>query len=230
MRTAFGSRIPLTLAIMDESLSLLCNRCGRTQHTLRYQSETTDQSTCIGSTDIVFSHGQGYWLYQCNGCHHLQLGRCEWSTESDPLNWQTETKWFPHRIVKSPPSWLNRLDPKLCELLTEVYASINSGQLSLPLMGVRAAIDVFIRATVGDKGTFQKGLEALQALGSLSAQQMGHLNPVVEAGHASAHRGFIPTEAALLTAIDVLEHMLAPTVMAQSVAALERATPKRPRG
>ncbi len=213
---------------MDEITSLNCNRCGRTKHTLRYHGQTTDQSKLIGKTGIVFSHGQGYWLYECNGCLHVQLGRCQWSTE-ESLSWQEDTEWFPHRIVRNPPSWLRQLDHEIRDLLTEVYASLNSGLLALPLMGVRAAIDVFIRSKVGDKGDFQKGLVALQALGSLSPQQMRYLKPVIDAGHASVHRGFVPTEAELLIAVDVLEHLLMPSVMAQSVLALEAATPTRQR-
>ncbi len=188
--------------------------------------KTTEHSELIGTTDIVIAGGKGYWLYECDGCHHVQLGRSPWCSEEDPQVWTKTIQWLPRRAVREPPTWLEELPEEYRAVLTETYAAINTGLLSLPMMGVRTAIALFIRLNVGDSN-FRTGLKRLKQNGMLSEKQFENLDPVVDAGSAAAHRGFVPTEDQLMTAVDVLENLLRNQVLAASVSELSKSTPKK---
>lgn len=81
-------------------------------------------------------------------------------------------------------------------------SATNDGQSRLLAMGVRTALDTVMIRIVGDRGSFVKKLAEMTKEGHLSSKQKEMLETVIDAGSASAHRGYKPNR-------DLLEEMVA---------------------
>jgi hypothetical protein len=75
-------------------------------------------------------------------------------------------------------------------------------------MGVRTILDRLIVDAIGDIGTFARKLDALKAKHSIDEQELQTISPVIDAGSASVHRGFVPHEKSLGDMLDITEHLL----------------------
>jgi hypothetical protein len=103
------------------------------------------------------------------------------------------------------PEWIVKLesiDAGLHDLLVEVYSAANDTQTRLFSMGLRAALDHTMTRIVGDVGGFEQKLDKMVEQRHLSEKQRETLATVIDAGSATAHRGFKPSQ-------DLLEQMLA---------------------
>ena len=61
---------------------------------------------------------------------------------------------------------------------------------------------------IEDQGTFAKNLSKFEAAGFISRVQCEAIRPVIEAGHASMHRGFRATEQQIEAILDVTENVI----------------------
>ncbi|OEZ62097.1 DUF4145 domain-containing protein [Duganella sp. HH105] len=130
--------------------------------------------------------------------------------------------------VGLPVRLKNALPEIQANLLSEVYLAINHKLLTLASMGLRAMIDMVCVEQVGDKGNFREKLTALHKLEIISNRQLGVLLTVIDAGNASAHRGFTPDESDIDTVLDVVEHLLSSVyVHPKGAAELAKNTPTR---
>jgi len=136
-----------------------------------------------------------------------------------------QTDKFP---VGLPMRLRDSLPERLENLLSEVYIAIDHNILTLASMGLRAVIDMVCVEQVGDKGGFKEKLNALCKLEIISTRQLGVLLTVVDAGNASAHRGFTPDQNGINTVLDVVEHLLSSVyVHPKGAAELAKKTPAR---
>jgi predicted transport protein len=116
----------------------------------------------------------------------------------------------------------------LREISAEIYKSLQTGSHYLATFGSRTLIDRLIVLTVGDKGNFPKGLQALQDEGKLSPQEREILEPVVEAGNAAAHRGWAPTKEQIAVILDTVEGLIHRLLVLPTLAEeLKEAVPNR---
>ncbi len=60
---------------------------------------------------------------------------------------------------------------------------------------------------VGDQGSFKNNLKELERQGYLASHQRDILEATLEIGHASIHRGYVPTRDDLTLALDITETM-----------------------
>jgi hypothetical protein len=114
----------------------------------------------------------------------------------------------------------------------DVYDAFESGHYQLAAMGARAVIEAYMADKVGDRGTFQKTLEAFHADGNLSSYQHDSLQTLIEVGHASTHRGFEPSKSEVADLLDMLENVIVANDHLPMVASIlrdtvERSAPKR---
>jgi hypothetical protein len=110
------------------------------------------------------------------------------------------------------PSWANSLwgaDWFLDGWLKEIYVALQNNSPRLAAMGIRALLEHVMISKVGDQGTFVKHVEAFVGAGYLPAKQAESLSAILDAGHATIHRGWQPSDADINTLLDITESILA---------------------
>ena len=213
-----------------------CNSCGqKTKHFVRAKHETTDHNDGDGT-----SFTQELTIVECCGCEHLAfVKRTHFSEHLDynnhPITGEPQMipLWdeaiYPPVTYRSPPPWFEDLpDPTLRDISQEIYKSLQTESLYLATFGSRTLMDRLIVLTVGDKGNFHKGLVALVDKGKISQHERDTLEPVLEAGHAAAHRGWAPTQVQIKTILDTVEGLIHRLLVLPKLAEeLEEAVPSR---
>lgn len=184
-----------------------CNACKQeTKHFVQAEYEKEDQ------TDEKFrSYVQHLLIVECCGCEHLAMVKRTRFDNTAGLKllspWYEEI--YPPVTYRSPPPWFEDLpDETLRKISAELYKSLQTSSHYLATFGSRTLIDRLIVLTVGDKGSFQKGLRALEDTGKLSSHERECLNPVVGAGNAAAHRGWAPSQEQLTVILDTVEGLI----------------------
>ncbi len=202
-----------------------CNECGqdtkhaRLQKRSQHGSEPYEEGYSVSWTTV-------YTLYECCGCEAVSLKRefffSEWNREDSQVD------FYPPRTSRKPPSWMKDLPDLEQKLLQEVYRAIAADSPRLSLMGARALVDMLIVRTIGDTGTFAQKLMKLEADGFVSRVNREVLDAVLEAGNASAHRGFEPSSRQLQTVMDIVENLLQSQLLHGSAQELKKTVPPRP--
>ncbi len=83
-------------------------------------------------------------------------------------------------------------------------------------------------AKVGDLGSFSKHLSAFETSGFVSRVQRERLETILEAGHATIHRAFKPSQKDLITLVDIAESIIATVYLHEEmVARLKKRIPPR---
>lgn len=90
----------------------------------------------------------------------------------------------------------------------EIYSAHKAGNLRLCVIGIRALLEHVMVENISDQGGFFANLKAFEAGGFISRVQREAIEPVLEAGHASMHRGFKATEPQVQALLDVTENVL----------------------
>jgi hypothetical protein len=102
------------------------------------------------------------------------------------------------------------------EFIREIYSSLKTGNLRLTVLGVRALLEQVMLEHVEDKGSFVKNLDQFEQAGFISRIQREAIVPVIEAGHASMHRGFKATEQQVEAILDITENLIESIYIAKS--------------
>jgi hypothetical protein len=144
-------------------------------------------------------------------------------------------QFFPPPISRNTPEWLHRGTAILYEgmmgfedILREVYLATRNGLPHLALMGIRAILEKVMIDNVGDRGSFQKNIDAFKENGYISLIEFDYLKATLEAGHAVIHRGFTPKTDHLNSALDIMEGILATLyVHAEGAQELSERVPRR---
>lgn len=216
-----------------------CNVCkGKTNHFIRGEYSKTEEDE-----NALVSFTQKALIIECCGCEHLALVKKTHFSEDtdyyhDPVsgeqtiiyNWDEVI--YPPVTYRASPAWFEDLpDPTLREISSEIYKSLQTGSHYLATFGSRTLIDRLIVLTVGDKGNFVKGLAALRDQGKISQHERDILEPVLQAGHAAAHRGWAPTKEQLAIILDTVEGLIHRLLVLPKLAEeLEEAVPGRGAG
>ena len=126
--------------------------------------------------------------------------------------------------------WYRSLKPGLRSLMAEVSMAIDADTRTLAAMGLRAVVDMACNDVLGDIGGFDKKLTALQDSERITGAQKRTLANALELGHASAHRGHIPTKKGIALLRDIVEHLLKQLYLHESASEeLRRGVPGRER-
>jgi hypothetical protein len=218
------------IALMAEILEFCENSCRPYIHDF----ELNDLAS-LGKNSVIVKDSP--WKLHLNG----YVEQNQWESNGVPTLWWKLTPKamgaLSMSIAKtsgaapiSLPSWVSKLaDPELRSVLDEVYRARDSGFLMLPLIGARTAFDRAMYLKIGDpKGGFNQKLSEMKKAGLLDERGAKNLEPMIEAGNAAAHRGWIPTREILDAVIIEVEHQLHDWFLRDVAAALVRtATPKR---
>jgi len=144
-------------------------------------------------------------IFQCQGCDSALVRR---SFLFEPIGSEAELSYFPARMSRHQPRWLWKLPNELFEILKEVYGALHSDSPRLALMGIRTVVDFAMLEKVGDIGSFEDRLTALEREGFVGRRQKEFLSAVLNAGNAAAHRGHKASTQELESAMDIVENLL----------------------
>lgn len=201
-----------------------CNTCRRKTPHSRLKR--------IGHTETV--EGEQLWeryfdMLQCRGCEEVVLRRMFHYLEASgypPFCW--DVRYFPPAMFRKSPEWHEKLPEEFRSLLYELYRSLDSESLWLPLVGARTLVDMLMREKVGDIGGFKAKLKKLEEAGYLSSHGREVLESALELGSAAAHRGYAASASDVQSVMDIVEHMLQAVYVFPEVAQrLKDATPPR---
>jgi len=131
-------------------------------------------------------------------------------------------------VQRQKPDWFGQLPDAPRDLLAEIYSALTLDLRALSAMGVRAVIDIVCVALVGDSGSFERKLDRLREGGHISDTERSILSVAIDAGSASAHRGYVPSRDDLASLLDIVEHMLrAQYVLPAAAKKMKANTPPR---
>jgi hypothetical protein len=156
-----------------------------------------------------------YAMLECAGCHRVCLSVQVLFIPDG----EVEHRYYPSPVSRKQPDWLLPLiiglagkenDSDLGSLLHEVYQAVYGRQYRLAAMGIRALLEQVMVSTVGDRGSFEKQLDAFEEAGHISFIQRDAIKATLEVGHAAMHRAYQPTEEDLKVALDIVEGVMAP--------------------
>lgn len=177
-----------------------------------------------GSDDDM-SWSTHWYLLRCRGCEHIFAQTI--STNSEDIDYYYEedgstggnyvetAKYWPAIAKRTRPSWIENItidgrpDRRLNLGLDELYGSLDSDLRMLAAIGIRTSFDVASELLGIDVNkTFKEKLTDLVSQGHIGALDQSRLETLVDAGSASAHRGWRPESEDLDTMMDVLEHFM----------------------
>jgi hypothetical protein len=197
-----------------------CSKCGgerncdiRGQHDERFSDENFDCCT-------------SWYLLQCCGCEHVFIQTVY--VDSESIDWGYDSiggemgktvetiRYWPALAKRKRPDWItshgidceqnvDALDASLFEL----YGALDNDLTILAAIGIRTSFDI-ASELLGIKSelTFRNKLDELVKRGHIGAVDKEHLDALIDAGSASAHRGWHPTPEDLNTMMEVLENFL----------------------
>ncbi len=209
-----------------------CNRCGQnTKHDVIMERTQHDSEVVDPYHGFVVSWSKTYSMLECRGCEEVTLCRTEWCSENDQVDDSGPGTYFPPRVSRRKPTWVDRLDvpDDYVELMDEIYVALHADSRRLAMMGARALIDMAITRSVGDQGNFDTGLTRLVEKQMISERYREIIKAAVDAGHASAHRGYRPSSDDVNIVIDIVENLIHNELLAEPGQALKSTTPQRER-
>ena len=233
-------RLNLDALTTVEDLATACDMTPSTaQHTLRYMLDVPWYGGCKGGGDkpiesiaareTVLKHTTFLSVIE-EVLSWNSIGPPYGDAPSQVTIRQTEPPPEPERLAPALPEWLTKLPDTAQVLMREVHVAMHEDLYALSAMGIRAVVDVIsVDLLAGDAGSFNAKVDGLAKAGHLSPSQRTALNAVVDAGHAAAHRGLVPTRDAAQEMLDALEVVLKTAYVLPGVAqSLQAMTPKRP--
>lgn len=200
---------------------VFCNQCrGKTSHHV-----VGDVEESIRDDETEFSWSIRFEMLQCGGCQEVVLRRT-YTFSEDP---DVSVQFFPPEMSRVRPEWRYSLPKDLRSLLDEIYRSLDSENLRLPMMGARTLIDMLITEKIGDVGNFKQKLVELERKGFLSSGNSETLYAALEVGNAAAHRGHAATLTEVNAVMDVVENLLQAVYVFPGITRrLREGTPSRP--
>jgi len=210
------------MAEESKQVTAFCNPChGERNHCLLYKHDGVKKPTDKSGVQKII-----WELLKCSGCEAVKVRYSIHYLEAGADH--VEVSYYPPVERRNPPPWSRELPSEVQEVQLEVYSAINSGMLRLAAMGARTLLDMAFVESVGDVGTFQHKLTAMEAEEYLAAKNKHILEAAFDTGSAVAHRGHNPTLPHLEKVLDIVEHLLQEVFyFPESAKQLKQAIPPR---
>jgi hypothetical protein len=177
-------------------------------------------------------HGATKWMIlQCRGCEYVFVQTV--ATDSEDFGYAYDQHgstvveaieritYWPALSKRKKPEWLTdhnliiMNDYRLNAAMIELYGALDNDLHMLAAIGIRTAYDIASELLgVDPQLRFEQKLDALIADRWIRNSDKSRLETVVDAGSASAHRGWQPNPADLKTMMDVLEHFIEESLIA----------------
>lgn len=92
--------------------------------------------------------------------------------------------------------------------MNELYVALQNDCHAASSMLMRAIFEHAMIDKAGDQGSFSKNLSMFEELGFIGTKQAEVVSSMLEAGHASIHRAFVPKQSDIITLVGILEGIL----------------------
>ena len=196
-----------------------------------------------------------YYLLVCQGCSNAFL-QIEYHYSEELLDsigvgddyfedykptietWPSPPKRrIPERFAKHEVYIFNNYSELLSFMLGEVYGAYDNNFTILASMGIRTCFDIVSTSLGIDPNlTFTEKLEKLRDGGHITEKEKDNLTVLVEAGNASAHRGWFPNSEDIRVLLNILENFIENTIikpletkmLEETVATIKEKLPPRP--
>lgn len=224
---------------MPKSLRAECSQCRGQRNCeilAEYENRWDDDKYVIWGIDT-------YRILRCMGCDNLffqkeMIFSEDWDVDEDPVTGEhtqflpSTFEYWPPVTKREPPDWITKIaaeDRTLYSLLNEMYAALNSGLRTLAAIGTRTAIDRASEVLQIDPSyTFAKKVEELLKLGHITSTEKDHLQSLIDAGSAAAHRGWTPEISDLDVYVTFLERFLERNfVLSKAMQEAAKSVPKK---
>lgn len=204
---------------MTETKKVQCGQCGgvRNCDVLALHKET--------SSEEHYNSWKEWHLLKCRGCDFVFL--LTESSDSESIDYdyapdgsveeeyEIRLAFYP-ALTKREPIWekqqnyfLGRTYPELDSALWEVYEAAAHDLHVLTAIGIRTVFDVAAEILGVDASlSFAGKLDALLSLNTIVEADKERLETLINAGSASAHRGWKPNSDDVNTLMDMLEHFI----------------------
>ncbi|WP_028034096.1 DUF4145 domain-containing protein [Chelativorans sp. J32] len=179
-------------------------------------------------SDGIFDWWRNWYLLVCCGCDHVFAQSVYCDSEScypvaedqdGNIEYQEDEliRSWPARFKRDRPVWLNSIDydvehersSDLSACLLQVYEALDHDLNILAAIGIRTAFDVASEILgVDPNDRFEAKLKEMEAKSLISPSQRDNFEVLVNAGNASAHRGWNPTFQDLDPLVTTLEHFI----------------------
>lgn len=163
-------------------------------------------------------------LLQCQGCEKTNLNVY---VREDPRQKDILIHHFPTKDFRPFPNWAQHLNQNYFELFSEIYLSLSAESSRLPLMGARTILDMFIVDKIGDVGSFKVKLKKLVEGNYISETNRELLEVALEYGHATIHRGYVPSKDEINGVFDIIETILHAEALVDKSKNLKKSIPKK---
>ncbi|CAM3161597.1 DUF4145 domain-containing protein [Asticcacaulis taihuensis] len=216
---------------LGQSIKAECSECGgmRNCDVLGFHNDRR------GLNDYI-SWYKKWYILACRGCEHVFVQTAYGdedqrayghNEDGEPVEEHYETNaYWPALAKRKPPEWLNGLgysiddlwtevavpkvdSARLAKALRELYTALDNDLFMLAGIGVRTCFDIASELLgIAENQTFKDKLNQLVKDGHIGQVDMDHLEFLVEAGNASAHRGWVADRSQISTMMDVLESFI----------------------
>lgn len=200
------------------SMKAHCSKCGGKRN-----CDVRGHLIEEGDEEGYYYWTTNWYLLVCRGCEHIFAQTVSTNSEDyfeyngpsgeQEIEFREHVRQWPAALKRELPDWFDhskvetdRDTAKLDSLLSEVYLALDNDLCTLAAIGIRTCFDLASELLAVDPNIpFAAKLEDLVVKGAIREAEREHLGILVEAGSASAHRGWKPTFADLSTLMDVLE-------------------------
>jgi len=166
-----------------------------------------------------------WYILKCRGCDYVftqivMINSEDYvylneEGEDTRVEYNERLAYWPALSRRNRPEWMTDygIDADnvgdLAHAMREVYGALENDLNNLAVIGVRTCFDIAAGILKVDPVlTFARKLDALVAANHIRQLDRERLEMVVEAGNATAHRGWKPEASHLKTIVDVLEEFV----------------------
>jgi hypothetical protein len=182
------------------------------------------EHTEIYNDGVLFEAWKTWRILKCRGCGYVFIQMAASNSEdydqeydvdgSTNITLNETFEYWPALSKRKMPDWMeNGIEAKnaapLKHSMRELYGALENDLNRLAAIGMRMSFDIATeRLGVGPERSFKEKLNELVSKGFIGIVDKERLEVLVDAGSASAHRGWSPTMEDLRSMMDILEHFV----------------------
>ena len=191
-----------------------CNKCqNSTKHeVLSIHKNEWDEKIFDdrGAIEHVIDFAEHYATLECAGCGEIQFLRSSYCSEMSEYGWHSIS--YPPRIARKKPKWMSGLRSpvprNIFTTLEEVYVALQNNLPTLATIGTRTVLDMVMTNKIGDAGNFKEKIDRFAEKGHIASNLVDTLTNALDAGNASAHRGYRADESTIGKIFDIVEGVI----------------------